>query len=542
MFVCTITRYLGIILTMEFEEAIPNKKTNDECFIKYLPRHLIERVFLRLEVSTLLRCVGVCQHWKTMIRDPEFATLHLQHASRYALLFFQQESVARKCYPSDAIMVDEAWSQSTYAVPVIGPNDILCGSCNGLLCLYTNTSTIKISNLATGESMCIKKPYRNLRGDHFLFYSFGLHPLKKEYKITHFLSDFVEGRFQNKDRFNFIQVYTLGDDKWKDIKTPEALSLNCVRSSGTINVDGSVYWLTEDREASWQHVVMSFDLNEESFMRIKLPTLVLGVYSYGSRKYWIREIDGKICVATAQTFHYPPKEIFGKLQIWTLDNKMEQRWSQKYNIDSSDYIPGPSLVHGGKLLTQCSDNNLFTYKLLWNGKNFETGLFNMVKLFDFGPRKPENMQSYACVKSLVCLDIYKKVDIVRRQNKRGGWKLKKWKAWEKNLSEREEIWTRIQQKEHESIASSNRFVIWIHGLLPLISDDGIRQQIGKEFTKIFQEILDQHPRSLRRLNLVGQKRDTEKLVARMEKFAENSKATSDAMRSIIGIIMSTIPN
>uniref|UniRef100_A0ACD5UZ08 Uncharacterized protein n=1 Tax=Avena sativa TaxID=4498 RepID=A0ACD5UZ08_AVESA len=527
---------------MEFEEANSKKQINDECIINFLPRDLIERVFLRLPVSTLLRCVGVCKHWKTMIRDPKFATLHLQHASRCVLLFFQQESVSRKCYPSDAILVDEAWSQSTYAVPVIGPDDLLCSSCNGLICLYTKTSTIKISNIATGESMCIEKPYRNLRGDHFSFYSFGFHPLKKEYKITHFLSEISEGPFHNKDRSNFIQVYTLGGEKWKDIKTLEAFNLNYVRTSGTINVDGTLYWLTEDRAARWQHVVMSFDLGEESFLQIKLPTSVHEDSAYGTRKYWIRKIDGKICIATAQTFHYTPKEIFGKLKIWTLDSKVEQTWSQKYNIDSSDYIPGPSLVHGGKLLTQCSDNKLFTYKLLWNGESFETELFKMVKLFDFGPRKPENMQCYICVKSLVRLDIYKKDGIVPRQNKRGGWKLKKWKAWEKNLSEREEMWIRFHQKEHESIESSNRFIIWLNGVLPIISNEAIRQQIGMKSTKIFRDISDQHPRSLRRLNLLGQKRDRENLIARMEKFAENSKAISDAINSIISIIMSTIPD
>jgi hypothetical protein len=118
---------------MEFEEANSKKQIDDECLINCLTGDLMERIFFRLPVSTLLRCVGVCKQWKTMIRDPKFATLHLQHASRYAILFFQQESIARKCYPSDAILVDEAWSQSTYAVPVIGPDDIICGSCNGII-------------------------------------------------------------------------------------------------------------------------------------------------------------------------------------------------------------------------------------------------------------------------------------------------------------------------------------------------------------------------------------------------------------------------
>ena len=247
---------------MASEEIKSKKQRNDDCIINSLPGDLIERIFLKLPVSTLLRCTGVCEQWHKIIRDPQFVTSHLQHAPRYALLFIPQESVLGEPHPADAILIDEALSPSTYAVPVIGPDDFLCGSCNGLLCLYTKSSTLKIANLATGECLHLEKPAKNVKGDHFSFYNFGFHPVTKEYKITHFLGDCINGRPHNKDRFNIIQVYTLGDEKWKDIRTPEALSLISVRNSGVVNVDGKMYWLTEDMSASWQHAVMSFDISE----------------------------------------------------------------------------------------------------------------------------------------------------------------------------------------------------------------------------------------------------------------------------------------
>jgi hypothetical protein len=104
-----------------------------------------------------------------------------------------------------------------------------------------------------------------------------------------------------------------------------------VKTSGTINVGGIIYWLTEDMVASWQHAVMTFDLNEESFARIELPAaLPDDCVGGGPRRYWIREIDGKACIATAQTYPSQPRRLVDKLQIWTLDNKAEQRWSQTY--------------------------------------------------------------------------------------------------------------------------------------------------------------------------------------------------------------------
>ncbi|KQJ85761.1 hypothetical protein BRADI_4g01502v3 [Brachypodium distachyon] len=272
---------------MVSEETKLKKQTNEECIINCLPEDLIERVFFRL---------------------PRWCC---------ALLFFPQESVSGKPYPADTILIDEAGSQSTYAVPVIGPDDFMCGSCNGLLCLYTKTSTIKIANFATGECLHLEKPVKNLR----------------EYKIIHFLGDCDEGRHRphNNKRFNAIQVYTLGDEKWRDIRTPGALSLNRVKNSGTINVDGTMYWLAEDMVASWQHAIMSFDLNEELFALIQLPAAIP------------EDCPGR----------GPRLRLVGKLQIWTLDNKVEQRWTQKYNIQCSpDYIPGPNLVFGDKIMVQ----------------------------------------------------------------------------------------------------------------------------------------------------------------------------------------------
>ncbi|XP_047070187.1 putative F-box/kelch-repeat protein At3g17280 [Lolium rigidum] len=524
---------------MVSEEVNSKKQRNEECFINCLPRDLIERVFLRLPVSTLLMCVGVCKPWQNLIRDPQFVTLHLKHASHFALLFFGKESIAGERHPSDAILIDEAWSQSTYAVPVVRPDDILFGSCNGLLGLYTKTSSIKIANLATGECLHLEKPVKNLKGDHFSSYSFGFHPLTKEYKITHFLRDCVEDHPENNDRFKFIQVYKLGDETWKDIRTPEDLSLNCVRNSGSINVAGTMYWLTEDMAANWHHAVMSFDLGKESFARIQLPASVPeDCASGGPRRYWIREINGKISIATAQTHPSQPTRLVGELQIWTLDNKAEQRWSQNYNILATDYIPGPSLAHGEKLLTQCRDGNLYSYELL--AENVTSKVLKMAKLLDFSPRKPDNMQSYICVKSLVRLDVYKKAGIVCRPNQREGLESKKWEAWQQMLSKMEELWSCIHQKENRSIASSQQLRIRLNALLPHLSDDSIRQQIGMEIGQKFPVFPDQKARSLRRLNFVEQKRDREALDARINKYLEIIKGTTEALDNISSMINSAI--
>jgi hypothetical protein len=106
--------------------------------------------------------------WCIIIRDSQFAMAHLEHVPPCTLLFSPNDSISGRLCPSDAVIFDEAWSPSAWAAPVIGPDDLLCGTCNGLLCLHTPTSTLKIANLATGESLHLKKPTKSLKDDHFL--------------------------------------------------------------------------------------------------------------------------------------------------------------------------------------------------------------------------------------------------------------------------------------------------------------------------------------------------------------------------------------
>jgi F-box interacting protein len=281
---------------------------------------------------------------------------------------------------------------------------------------------LKIANLATGECLHLKKPTKSSKDDHFSFYRFGFHPVTQEYKVIHFCqetSPLTEGRF------NVIQVYTLGDEKWKDIVTPEALSLNCVKNSRVVIVDGTMYWLIEDGGSNWKHAVMSFDLGEGSFAQIQLPAAELEDWAFGDgRNYWVTEINGKACVSTA---HSLDGMLISKLQVWALNGTVDQRWSHMYSIQlSSSFARRLYFVYGDKILIQHRDSTLYSYEL--HGKNFEIESSKMVKLLGLSYIGKDDLQFYTCVKSLVRLDLYAKAAIVHSPKRQGGWKLKKWKS------------------------------------------------------------------------------------------------------------------
>ncbi|OEL33028.1 hypothetical protein BAE44_0005953 [Dichanthelium oligosanthes] len=267
-------------------------------------------------------------------------------------MFSQRASCSKKLYPSETILFDEAWAPSRWNVPVIEPDNFLCASCNGLVCLYSDKTTIKIANLATGEFLHLAKPDRRLKGDRYCFYNFGFRPVTKEYKVIHFpceRSTFPVGSV------NVIQVYTLGDDKWRNIT----------------------------------------------------------------------EVGGMVSFATAQEIFNTGREIVGKLEIWTLDNKVDQNWSQKYNIQFPSVaieVPRHFFIHGDKIVIYDRDRNMYCQKSM--GCSIEIEQSKMVKLLNYSPRLDSNMQSYIHVKSLGGLNAYRRAGIARMPKQREGLELK----------------------------------------------------------------------------------------------------------------------
>ncbi|CAN6174715.1 unnamed protein product [Urochloa humidicola] len=475
---------------------------------------MIEQILVRLPASTLLRCRHICKQWNRIIRDPQFIMAHLQKAPRCPLMFSHRETCSKKLYPSEAILFDETWVPSRWNVPVIEPDDFLCASCNGLVCLYSDKTTIKIANLATGEFLHVEKPDKKLKGDHYCFYNFGFDPVTKEYKVIHFpceRSTFPVGRV------NDIQVYTLGDEKWRCVGSPKTQILDYTRYSGVINVDGAMYWLTEDKESTWGCTAVSFDLYEEHFEWIRMPTVNLASSGSGSCcMFWITEVDGKVSVATDQTSFYSTRGFVGKLEFWTLDSKINQNWSRKYRIQYPAVdieFPRHFFIHGDRIVMYDLNRNMYCQKLL--GQSIEIEQSKMVKLLNYSPHSHSNMQSYVHVKSLVGLDAYSRAGngIVRRPKLCEGWRLKKWEKWTLELLSLQKHWRSIHQYEHLITTHAQRMGLDINPLL-------------------------QHPQEKRWLNWVGQKWVLEMLDAftqRLEGISKSMEQAVDAIRSKMSV-------
>jgi hypothetical protein len=131
-----------------------------------------------------------------------------------------------------------------------------------------------------------------------------------------------------------------------------------------------MYWLTQDEGTNCGMAVMSFDLKEETFTTIQLPSLeVKETDSCANPRiayYIITEIDQKACIVTIPyqshvlRWCYYNAELSGRVDIWALESQVEHKGFLKYSIQSPwlpRYVPQPCFIHREKILLQdCKGN------------------------------------------------------------------------------------------------------------------------------------------------------------------------------------------
>jgi F-box interacting protein len=205
-----------------------------------------------------------------------------------------------------------------------------------------------------------------------------------------------------------IQVYTLGEEEWREMRVP---SVPFLVSSGVVNVDGAMYWITGAKDECSDMAVMSFDLKEEVFTSVRAPALQREKKArYDMCDYSITEIDEKVCfvitvthscLRSSQQYHAP-----GEFDIWMLDCQSKQKWFHVYNII---WPPGfwstlrpPVFLHGRKVLLQTTTGTLHSYDVTSSYCQLKTSSQREVKVARHS--RPRVVHSYLYKESLVALD------------------------------------------------------------------------------------------------------------------------------------------
>ncbi|KAL6844693.1 hypothetical protein ACP4OV_025352 [Aristida adscensionis] len=389
-----------------------------------IPPDVIEEILIRLPIKSLLRQRIVCKQWCDMISSHRFIMEHVYRSPKHLLLYLPKVDISGglpcKTIPSCATIIDEKWSSLTWATSHMDPDGHLFASCNGLLCFHKRY-TLKITNPATGQCLHILKPDGILLNDFHYLYSFGFVPATREYKLVHFLREPQCYKSGQPFHFDTIQVYTLGQDKWRDIRASIPC---CMVNLGVVAVNGAMYWLTEAEGTSCGMAVVSFDLREETFATIQLPPL-LDVKEKASctipaTTYYITEVDGKVCLVAMPYRSHVPRwrrynaELSGRMDIWALESQSENMWSLKYNIQSPSeywYLSQPCFIYRERMVLQDRDGNAWYHDLPGKYVKIEHG--EEVKLLDLGSYRFYETQSYFYTETLVPLNVYEGAAIVR---------------------------------------------------------------------------------------------------------------------------------
>ncbi|KAM0900393.1 hypothetical protein ACQ4PT_020654 [Festuca glaucescens] len=408
------------------DDHIERPMENHAASISCITSDVLHEILLRLPISSLLRFLRTCHQWRDVIRDSCFVMGHANRAPEHLLLFLPRVDASeshKTASPGRIKIFDEKWSVSTWAASSMDPDDHLFASCNCLLCFYRKY-TLKIVNPTTGQSLYLSKPDRKLFRDLYYLYSFGFHPATGEYKLIYFHREPRHGRLSGQPFcFDSIQVYTLGEDRWREIRAPKE---SCLVNLGVVNVDGAMYWITEEEGTCCGVGVMRFDLRDETFELLRPPPLKACEVTdrpcdAPDLSYHITEVDRKVCLVTVPFSCSSPlwrrynAEVAGRMDVWMLQSPAEDRWFLRYNIDlpasAPRFVPQPCFIRREKILLHDHDGSAFCRDLQGNGMQTED--CSEVALLNFRPYRYYETQSYLYKETLVPLDVYAGAAIVR---------------------------------------------------------------------------------------------------------------------------------
>lgn len=303
-----------------------------------LPPEIINNIFSRLTISSLVQSEYVCRAWRMLVQDPN----HVGTAQNKLCLIFHCDNPIRNHlyfsdFPSHSNEIDKVKKIQTPFCASMPEFDII-GSSNGLLCLSDSlyNDSIYIYNPFTRDYRELPKSIIQYPNQKVVF-GFGFHSQTKEYKVVKFIY-YRNGRRGPLARRGIytaaqsdVQVLTLGSSTWRSLggsSTWRSLGKVCNNNyrghwPEQVCANGRLVW---HRRYFRGHSLVSFDLADEQFKEVPQPK----VDGFWRSDYQLVVLRG--CLAAA----YHNRD--GKLQIWVMkDFDVMESWVKEFNIPS--YMP-----------------------------------------------------------------------------------------------------------------------------------------------------------------------------------------------------------
>ncbi|KAE8734009.1 Pyridoxal phosphate phosphatase-related protein [Hibiscus syriacus] len=253
---------------------------------------LIPDILCRFPVKTLLRFKCVAKTWRSLIDDPHFTKLHLQHSLRNGtnVKLFLDNCIEcdDKAYAVDFDSLDNLVRfPRPFVAEITKYRSRIIGSCNGLLAVYHRESGIALWNPSTGKCRYlppldddIANDHDALPGHHYdknTVLGFGYDEISNDYKVVKMLRSKTQNSFK-------VMVYSLKADSWKRIDDcPYDFPTNY--NDGAY-VNNALHWVGDEIDEFHRgQVIFALDLATEKYYDVP----------EGDRRIKNKECSGVFC-------------------------------------------------------------------------------------------------------------------------------------------------------------------------------------------------------------------------------------------------------
>ncbi|KAM3320570.1 hypothetical protein P3S67_007771 [Capsicum chacoense] len=290
---------------------------------EYLTKDVMDQIFSKLPLKSLLRFKCLSKSWNSQISSPEFIWLHTQESvlpktpthdiMRYFCTAFKREKIVL----TDASGVD---TQISLESPFNGrvPDYFYCrivAICNGVFCVssYLFESENRVVLWNPRINRCLTLPVTPLcsdnSGTHMFVYGFGCAIKTRDYKVVRMA--YAHGDCQHLLPPT-VEIYALSSGIWKDFDglIPDIGVVEYFWTQAV--VCGKVHWTAYKRigERRVENLLMIFDLNEEIFQELSLPEDLVEEPP--------TNLNAAVCGESLVVYHYNTRIRSSSCSIWVM--------------------------------------------------------------------------------------------------------------------------------------------------------------------------------------------------------------------------------
>ncbi|KAL3516166.1 hypothetical protein ACH5RR_023068 [Cinchona calisaya] len=266
-----------------------------------IPDELIEEIFSRLPVKTLIRFRCVSKSWRAIIGSQDFIRKHLNHSSNHTLIlgnFNHSYSGIEEPYLYSAdynsFLETNRADFKELSLPIMPRTEISSdtwGSCNGLICLLCFwKSRIFLWNPSTRKHRILPEAKFEipniLKGDVQTIYGIGNDFVNDDYKVV----SMVQIDTVDDDVYSQVKVYSLKSDSWRSVEDfPYYFDWG---NSGKL-ANGALHWVVKaSAKSESENLIAAFDLGTEEysdcFQKVRLKPIA---YSKCRRRVLLGQTD-----------------------------------------------------------------------------------------------------------------------------------------------------------------------------------------------------------------------------------------------------------